>query len=275
MHAHTFDLNTYLQRIDYHGEPAANLDSLTALMRHQLMTIPFENLDVQAGKIVSMDPDHIADKLLRQGRGGYCYEVNGLFAMALQALGIRYWFAAARPMFYPTRRPRTHLVVIAELQGRRWLCDLGFGSHGIRAPIALDLLDTDLQQDDDCYRLSQGADGELVLSAQVDGAWLPQYALDGTPQAWIDFAPANYMNSTHPDAIFVQKLLVILHYPQGRWVLLGDSFKTIDRGHVTRQHVDASAVPALLHQVFKLPVGLGKHCLGQRAASSSIALRTV
>ncbi len=58
-------------------------------MRAQLFSVAFENLDVQAGKIVSLVPEQIVDKIIGQGRGGYCYEVNGLFAMALQALGFR------------------------------------------------------------------------------------------------------------------------------------------------------------------------------------------
>ena len=86
MHSDIFDISTYFKRINYTGPAAADTGTLHALMRHQLFAIPFENLDVQAGKIVSLAPDDIADKLLTPGRGGYCYEVNGLFAMALEAL---------------------------------------------------------------------------------------------------------------------------------------------------------------------------------------------
>lgn len=55
-------------------------------MQQQLFTVPFENLDVQRGKTVSMVPEDIVEKIVHQGRGGYCYEVNGLFSMALEAL---------------------------------------------------------------------------------------------------------------------------------------------------------------------------------------------
>ena len=141
MHSDNFNISTYFNRINYTGPAAADTATLHALMRHQLFSVPFENLDVQAGKVVSLAPDDIADKVLTQGRGGYCYEVNGLFAMALEALGIPYRFVAARPMFYPARRPKTHMALIAEVESRQWLCDLGFGSYGIRAPMALDTLD--------------------------------------------------------------------------------------------------------------------------------------
>lgn len=108
MHSDNFNISTYFNRINYTGPAGANTATLHALMRHQLFSVPFENLDVQAGKVVSLAPDDIADKVLTQGRGGYCYEVNGLFAMALAALGIPYRFVAARPMFYRAAAENPH-----------------------------------------------------------------------------------------------------------------------------------------------------------------------
>jgi len=252
MHSDNFDLSTYFQRINYRGRASADTATLQAIMRHQLFSIPFENLDVQAGKVVSMIPEEITDKLLHQRRGGYCYELNGLFAMALEALGINYRFVAARPMFYPVRRPKTHMAIIAEVGGRDWLCDLGFGSYGIRAPVALDMLETDIIQDFDTFRLSRTACGEYLLQAKVDGDWAYQYAFDLSHQEWIDFAPANYLNSTHPDAIFVQKLLVIQHHPEGRTILLGDMLKTITADGVEKQRLTREKILYDLENRFNL-----------------------
>lgn len=252
MHSDNFDISTYFKRINYTGPAAGDTGTLHALMRHQLFAIPFENLDVQAGKIVSLAPDDIADKLLTPGRGGYCYEVNGLFAMALEALGIPYRFVAARPMFYPVRRPKTHMALIAEVESRQWLCDLGFGSYGIRAPMALDTLDVDIAQDFDTFRLSRSAEGEYLLQAKVAGEWARQYGFDLTPQEWIDFVPANYLNSTHPDAIFVQKRVVVQHRPEGREILLGNMLKTITaKGTETRQLAEDD-IPRILKERFAL-----------------------
>ena len=61
--------------------------------------------------------------------------------MALEALGIPYQFVAAQPMIYPVRKPETHMAIIVKTDGEEWLCDLGFGSYGIRAPMRLNLLD--------------------------------------------------------------------------------------------------------------------------------------
>ena len=128
MHSDNFDISSYFKRINYTGPAAADTTTLHALMRHQLFSVPFENLDVQAGKIVSLAPDDIAEKVLKKGRGGYCYEVNGLFAMALEALGIPYRFVAAARCSTPrgVRKPIWR-------SSPRWRAASGFAISGSAA----------------------------------------------------------------------------------------------------------------------------------------------
>jgi N-hydroxyarylamine O-acetyltransferase len=252
MHVENFSLQKYFDRIGFRGDAKADLATLWTLMRHQLFSVPFENLDVQAGKIVSLVPEQIVEKLLHNRRGGYCYEVNGVFSMALTALGIPHQYVAARPMFYPARRPKTHMAIVATIEGRQWLCDLGFGSYGIRAPMPLDVFDIEVQQDHDTFMLSKSDIGEVVLKAKVDGEWTNQYGFDLSPQEWIDFAPANYMNSTHPDAIFVKQYLVVLLNAQGRKILSGDTFKNVEQGHSEKRQISAQERTALLAEHFGL-----------------------
>lgn len=254
MHADNFRLDAYLNRIGFAGWAEPNLETLIALMRRQLFSVPFENLDVQAGKVVSLVPEQIVDKLIERRRGGYCYEVNGLFAMALQAIGIPYQLIAARPMIYPVRRPRTHLAIVAQVDGCEWLCDLGFGSYGIRMPMSLGLLGAEVRQDFDTFRLSAIEDREYLLQAWVEDAWMNQYAFDLWPQEWIDFAPANWLNSTHPDAIFVQKRLIVLHTPTGREMLVGDVLTRVDRGRTLSSVVEPGGMDQLLWERFGLRV---------------------
>lgn len=82
MIASNFILTDYLKRIGYRGQTNPDLSTLTALMSAQLQSVPFENTEVQAGRIPSMIPEEITEKIVTNSRGGYCYEVNGLFAMA-------------------------------------------------------------------------------------------------------------------------------------------------------------------------------------------------
>lgn len=257
MYADNFKLADYLARIGFEGEARADVATVSQMMRCQLFTVPFENLDVQAKKIVSLVPEDIVAKILYRQRGGYCYEVNGLFAMALQALNIPYIFVAARPMFYPVRRPKTHMAVVAQIDGENWLCDLGFGSYGIRAPMRLSALDEAQQQDFDLFKLTKTNEREYLLQAWVEGDWANQYGFDLSPQEWIDFMPANYLNSTHPDAIFVQKLLIVLHNPVGRKILLGDSLKVVDRHQTEKKSVASVHITRVLAEHFGLQRDFG------------------
>lgn len=252
MKAENFILQEYFDRIGYRGDAKADIATVTGMMRCQLFSVPFENLDVQAGKIISLEPKEIVDKIIRRKRGGYCFEVNGLFAMALQALGIPYRFVAARPMIYPVRKPRTHMAIIAKANGEEWLCDLGFGSYGIRAPMRLNLLDAEIEQDFDTFKLSKTNEREYLLQALVEGKWADQFAFDLSPQEWIDFAPANYFSSTHPDAIFVQKLLVILYNANGRETLFGDTLKIVTEGRVDKQTIRPEDKQSILLRRFRL-----------------------
>jgi N-hydroxyarylamine O-acetyltransferase len=136
-------------------------------------------------------------------------------------------------MFYPVRRPKTHMGIVVTLGEDQYLCDLGFGSYGIRAPLHLGSLDVEVAQDFDRFKMSKLNEIEYLMQAHVNGEWLNQYSFNLSPQEWIDFMPANYLNSTHPDAIFVQKYLIIKQNETGRVMLVGDSLKSIERGQET------------------------------------------
>lgn len=253
MFSSRFSLQDYCQRIGYTGTLQPDIATLGALMRCQLQTIPFENLDVLTGQGVNLEPDALVAKLLHAQRGGYCYEVNGLFAMVLQALGVAYQFVAARPMFYPVKRPKTHMALVVTLEGQRWLFDLGFGSYGPRAPVCLDFAGQPVQQEDDRFVLECIGEVEYILKAWVNGDWANQYGFNLCPQEWIDFAPANYLNSHHPDAIFVQKPLIIRHTPRGRIILLGARLKTYQQGVLHERDLEQGELNAVLQTVFGLP----------------------
>lgn len=236
MTASTFLLPDYLKRIGYSGDVQNDLKTLTALMRAQLQSVAFENTEVQAGRIPSLITEDIYEKVVTHKRGGYCYEVNGLFAMALTAIGFEWYFAGARPMFYPTRRPKTHMVVIVVINGKNYLCDTGFGGYGVREP--LEVVDTDAtEQHGDTFRLKL-LDGEYVLSSFVNGEWAPQYGFALLAQEWIEFSLANHFNATHPDTIFTTKKLAVMQTPSGRKILVDNTLKIIEKGVLTVSEVD-------------------------------------
>lgn len=255
MHADNFSLTHYLDRIGHHGAVRPDLAGVTELMRCQLHAVPFENLDVQAGKGVSLKSEDIVAKIVQRRRGGYCYEVNGLFALALTALGVSWRFVGCRPMTYPMRRPRTHMALLVRLDGEEWLCDTGFGSYGLRAPIRLGSMG-EVRQDDDVFELLP-ANGyeyghEYVLRAKVEGEWANQYGFDLSPHEWIDFLPANWLNSTHPETLFTQHRVVTRQTPQGRITLFDDRLKTVTHGVTEARQIAPHELDAVLREVFGL-----------------------
>jgi N-hydroxyarylamine O-acetyltransferase len=249
--AKNFVLSDYLARIKAVKTPEPTLEFVSYMMQQHTFSIPFENLDVQAGKVVSLVPEDIVDKIVYRNRGGYCYEVNGLLTMALQELGITCYFTSARSMTYPTKRPRTHLVVIAKIEGRLYLLDTGFGSHGIRLPMDLSQTNQEIVQDGQTYKLEKKG-SDFNLFAWVHETWLPQYSFKKQAYEYIDFAPVNFMNSTHPDSIFVKAPLIILFNPKGKKVLTGNTIKYYSDEEMSEKMFDNAEYKAILKEEFNL-----------------------
>ncbi len=111
-------------------------DYLDNLVRAHLCTIPFENLSVTLwNEPVSIEPQRLIDKLLHKKRGGYCFELNGLFHLLLRALGFDAWMCPCRQLRHnePYPVPATHCAIIVNLDGKKLFCDVGYGGpipHG-------------------------------------------------------------------------------------------------------------------------------------------------
>lgn len=253
MKAANFDLNAYLERTGFSGTPKADLETLTKLMQKQLYTVPFENGDVWHGKIVSLVPGEIVEKIVKRHRGGYCYELNGLFCMALEAIGIPYTMLAARPRYnYTERRPKTHMVLRVDIGAEFFLCDLGFGGYGLREPVNITRLPVETEQGPDRFRVSRMNDLEYLLQVELEGKWTDLYSFDLIPQEWIDYTLPNYFNATSPDTIFTQKKLAILQNPSGRKFLVDNELKTL-----TPEGVAVREIPdEMLGEVLKTEFGI-------------------
>ena len=228
--AESFNLQQYLDRIKFSGEIELNLDGITKLMRSQLFSVPFENIDVQAGKVISLNGDDIVNQIVNNNRGGYCYQINGLFSLALQEIGIPHYYVAARPLVNPGQNAKTHLGIIASIENEEYLIDLGFGGNSIRKPLKLSAIGTEIQHDSDTFRLAKTEDNDFLLQILIGKEWSNLYSFDLTPQRWIDFKPANHYNYSHPDSFFVQNLIVVLQNPLGKKILFKNSVKSVTNG---------------------------------------------
>ncbi len=131
------DLQAYLDRIGFEGAPRADLDTLKRLHRRHLNAIPYENLDAVLGRTLDFDIDRIFDKLVTGRRGGWCYEMNGLMAWALETIGFRLtrMAGAVHRMHLGDAVIGNHLVLLVHLD-LDYIADVGFGD-GLYEPTAL------------------------------------------------------------------------------------------------------------------------------------------
>lgn len=131
------ELQAYLNRIGFEGAPHADLGTLTRLHRGHLNAIPYENLDVVLGRQLDFDTNRIFEKLVTRRRGGWCYEMNGLLAWALETIGFRItrMAGAVHRMHLGDNVIGNHLVLLVHLD-RDYIADVGFGD-GLYEPTLL------------------------------------------------------------------------------------------------------------------------------------------
>ncbi|HEY2355982.1 MAG TPA: arylamine N-acetyltransferase [Phenylobacterium sp.] len=127
------DLGAYLDRIGFRSEPRPDLGTLKALHRAHLLSIPYENLDVQLGRALTIEPQAAFDKIVTRRRGGWCYEMNGLLGAALDAIGFEVTRLAGAVMREVVGDAviGNHLVLLVDLDGQPWIADVGFGDGSL------------------------------------------------------------------------------------------------------------------------------------------------
>lgn len=253
--AETLDLKAYCRRIGYGGPLEPTLETLHALQAHHLAAIPFEAIDVLLGRHVDISPAAVDAKLIARGRGGYCYEQNGLFKRVLTAIGfevdalvasVRWQAPAGAPP-----PPRTHMALRVTVDGAPWLVDVGFGSAVPAAPLRLDRRDPQ-SAGDGRYRVTPLGAGFLVRT-EADGQWLPLYDVSPEPLLDSHYELFNWFTSTHPSSHFRRQLIVTKATPEARFALL-DSKLTIRArtGEAERRRLDADGIAHVLESVFGL-----------------------
>jgi len=247
----------YLQRLGYDMTPPPSLETLRQLQLRHTGVFPFENLTTLSGQPVLIDLASIEHKVLHQGRGGYCYELNHLFLVLLQELGFDAQGISGRVVMGQPEgawTARTHRLSLVTLDGVRYITDVGFGGMVPTAPLKLD---TDAEQSTphEPYRIDRHVDG-YTLRAKVEDEWRPMYIFDLQRQEDIDYAVGNWYVSTSPDSPFIQRLMVARTGDGSRHTLNNGSFAIHRIGHESerRQVADVEELVALLKGEFGIQV---------------------
>lgn len=222
----TPDLRSYLERIHSSevmspDAPGPSLPLLRALHEAHLLAIPFENLSIHYGQPITLGDDALFDKIVRRRRGGFCYELNGLFAWLLRQLGFTVALLSARVAqsdgdFTPEF---DHMALhVRQLDGADWLADVGFGDS-FRHPLRLQPDATQDGGDGHRYRLRFDASDASWLVQRDEADWAPQYRFTLRPHDMSDFTDRCYFQQTSPDSHFTKKRVCSLALPGGRITL--------------------------------------------------------
>ncbi|KAF1969585.1 arylamine N-acetyltransferase 1 [Bimuria novae-zelandiae CBS 107.79] len=122
--------------------PERALAYLQRLQRHHLAEIPFENLSLHYSphRQICIHPEELFRKIIGDdnGRGGYCMENTGLFAVLLHSLGFDCYSAGARVFNDGRLSGWSHMIIIVKLGGQKYHVDVGFGANGPIVPMPLD-----------------------------------------------------------------------------------------------------------------------------------------
>ena len=220
----TLDLAAYFERTGYRGPREPTLEVLHALTQAHVQAIPFENLDVLLGRGIDLAPQAIFDKLILNRRGGYCFEQNGLFLEVLAALGFVVRPLSGRGRILPPpgqTPPRTHLLLEVQLDGERWLTDVGVGALSLTSAIRL-AIDVEQQTPHEPRRIIR--EGEHWLhQARLGETWTDVYEFTGEEMPPIDREVANWYTSAHPRSHFQNRLIAARALPDGGRVTLRDN----------------------------------------------------
>lgn len=218
------DLDAYFARIGYDGPREATLEVLQNLHALHPATIPFEAIDVFNDKPISIAPENIDQKLIHNGRGGYCFEHNSLFGRVLRSLGFAVEGLAGRVLWGygpdDMPRPRCHMANRVMIDGEAWLADVGLGGCVPTAPLMLDVASPQVTPHD-TYRVSKGPHSYLI-ELERGGVWKAVHEIDFAPVADVDYEVMNWYASDHPESGFCKTLMVARSAPFARFTLLNN-----------------------------------------------------
>lgn len=225
-------IHAYLDRIGYTGPLDGSARALAKIQQRHLLAVPYENMDILAGKRLSLDVDDLFDKIVTRGRGGYCFELNRLFGWLISELGypVEHYFGRFvrdEPQI-PMRR---HHVLVAQAEGSRYICDVGVGIGTARIPLLLEE-ETEQVQAFGSYKLTRDPFLGWVIYSLEKGKWTWLYAFTEEPQLPVDYVAASFFCERAPESPFNKEPMVAIRTEDGRTTLDGMTLKVFTPGGV-------------------------------------------
>lgn len=250
-------IQRYLARIGAEGPLPHCADTLTKIISAHYRAVPYENLDILAGRPLQLDPEALFEKIVEKQRGGFCFELNEALGALLSGLGFSVTHLAARFLLgepegvTPMRR---HHVLLVHLPDGDYLCDAGVMREAPRMALRLEC--GPVQADGiGKYRFEEDPFYGHVLCQSLNGQdFVPLFGFTGEPQANADFVMPCFYCERHPDSPFIRERMVGIYTEGGSWNLVGSSLRRLEGGRVVqRQEVPEGEIPAVLEDIFGIP----------------------
>ncbi|MBQ8759679.1 MAG: arylamine N-acetyltransferase [Clostridia bacterium] len=247
----------YFERIKYSGNYDVSLENLALLQKCHLFNIPYETLDQMNGVPLSLTPEAVFEKIILSGRGGYCFETQGLLCYLLRSLGYDVVQYAGRFMNEPgVIQMRRHRILIVTLSDKRYLCDVGMRAETSRIPLELTpgLVQTDgvgeyRFEKDDFY-------GWVLYQRLPDKEYKPLYAFTEEVQIDDDFVMPSFYCEKHPDSPFNKIMKIAIYTPDSNLNIVDNEYKVYRMGKCVEEHTikDRAEAEKLLWEKFGIIV---------------------
>lgn len=229
-------ISLYLERLGIQEKPNPDLKTLIKIHRAHLLNIPFENLSIHNNEKIILNLESLFEKIIMKKRGGFCYELNGLFFSLLNSLGFECKMISARVFDEQSKLGPEfdHMAIISSFGNDQWLCDVGFGDSFIQ-PIKL-ILNSDQIDYKRIYRIEKFNNDEFLLSRSNEGVqWKNQYLFTLSARTLEEFIPMCNYHQTSPESHFTQKKVCSIAAKKGR-ITLRDDRLIITEGKIKKEY---------------------------------------
>jgi N-hydroxyarylamine O-acetyltransferase len=227
------EVQKYLQRIGFNEVPATDLQSLVALQRNHLLSVPFENLDIHLHNPIILDAEKFYDKIVIHKRGGFCYELNGLFNELLIEIGFNTRMVSA--MGFQTVDKYSdefdHLAILVELVEGKYITDVGFGEFSFN-PLRFECR-IDQKDERGIFTIEHFDEQHFIIRKTIDNNnWTNEYIFSETSRSLEDFTEMCRYHQSSPNSHFTKKMICSIATPNGRITVTEKSVKITHNGEV-------------------------------------------
>ena len=228
----------YLHRINYKGALNPSPETLAAVQEAHLLSVPFENLDIHNG--VKIDLTNLYDKIIIRNRGGFCYELNGLFYQLLKELGFNVKMVSAR--VHQGEKgfgaEFDHMTLIVRFGNEEYLADVGFGEFTMK-PLKIEL-NKDISDPLGIFKIVKHDDNYYaVMQKGEDGEFFPRYIFSVTERVIDDFNGMCTFHQTSSESHFTQNKICSLPVKDGRITISGMKLITTLNGKTETRELES------------------------------------